>query len=93
VPQIYVHETYIFRTVNTKIKHFYFNCRTYLCYVEYKAWIFKVFTVMNIKVVVLSAVTLCYSDMVGYQRFTGPCCLHLHDTTTSDKEPQCFHKY
>jgi hypothetical protein len=36
---------------------------------------FEVFTAMNIQVVVFWVVTPC-SDVIGYQRFGGPCCLH-----------------
>jgi hypothetical protein len=37
---------------------------------------FEVFKVVKIQVEVLWVVTPC-SDVVGYQRFEGPCCLHL----------------
>jgi hypothetical protein len=37
---------------------------------------FEVFTVMKMQVVVFCVVRPC-SVVVGYQRFGGPCCLHL----------------
>jgi hypothetical protein len=36
----------------------------------------EVFTAMEINIVVFWVVTTC-GDLVGYQRFGGPCCLHL----------------
>jgi hypothetical protein len=42
----------------------------------------KDFTAMKIHVLVFRAVTLC-SVVVGYQRFRGPCCLHLHSENVS----------
>jgi hypothetical protein len=37
-----------------------------------------VFTVMKIQVVI--SVMMLRIDMVGYQHFRGPCCLHLYFT-------------
>jgi hypothetical protein len=36
----------------------------------------EVFTAMKMQVVDLGVVTPC-NDVAGYQRFEGPCCLHL----------------
>jgi hypothetical protein len=38
---------------------------------------FEIFSVMKIQVVVFCFLMPC-SDVVGYQRFGGSCCLHLH---------------
>jgi len=37
---------------------------------------FEVVTAMQIQVAVFWVVTPC-NDVAGYQRFEGPCCLHL----------------
>jgi hypothetical protein len=53
----------------------------------YKAYVkgrhgerFEIFTAMKIQIVIFWVVTPC-SNMVGYQRFGGPCCFHLQITT------------
>jgi len=43
---------------------------------------FEVFTAMKIQIVVFWVVMPC-SDVVGYRRFGGPCCLHLHHSSSA----------
>jgi hypothetical protein len=58
----------------------------------------EVFTVMKFQVAIFWVVTLC-SDVVGYQCFGGPCCLHLQVVTLCNDvlgyqrfgEPCCIH--
>jgi hypothetical protein len=40
----------------------------------------KIFTAINIQVIVFWVMTL-YSGVVVYQCFEEPCCLHLHPST------------
>jgi len=39
----------------------------------------EVFTAITVKVLVFQVV-MPYNDMIVYQHFRGPCCLHLHLT-------------
>jgi len=43
---------------------------------------FEAFTAVMFQVKVFWGVTPC-TVVVGYQRFSGPCCLHLHGVTAS----------
>jgi hypothetical protein len=48
----------------------------------------EVFTAMKIQVVLFCVVTSC-TDVVGYQRFGGPCCFHLQVDVTMQMETAC----
>jgi len=41
---------------------------------------FEILTAMKIHIVVIWVV-MSYDNVVGYQHFRGPCCLHFHGAT------------
>jgi len=45
---------------------------------------FEIFTAVKIQVGFVWVVTL-FSDVIGYQSFRGPCCLHLWRTARSSE--------
>jgi hypothetical protein len=46
---------------------------------------FEIFKVVKIHVKVFWVMTPC-SDVVGYQHFRGPCCLHLNSLHPDDED-------
>jgi len=50
---------------------------------------FEAFTLVKIQVEIFRVVTpWTWTIVVGYQRFGGPCCLHIHQNTTWRHSPK-----
>jgi len=70
--------THLHLVPRSKRRRVYIQSHKHLYGVVLNRWDTRlwVFTVMKFEVAVPCVVTL-FSDVVGYQRFRGPCCLHL----------------